>query len=207
MNPDTPMPRRRLPFFLFCLLPAALSCHAADLYRWQDDQGNVHYTDRVPPEYVKKGYRVISEQGFTIQTIKSVDKTKVTTPASPPPVSAEQALDDRRLLMTYGNEDEIIAARKRKESDLQALIELSRETISLLEGQFRQLAKEAGDYEKQSKPVPKELLTRIADTREKINKYQAQLQQHQTDMKEVDKKFTDDLQRYRELKQIVEKAD
>ena len=198
---------RALPLFVLCLLPAALTCHAADLYRWQDDRGNVHYTDRVPPEYVKQGYRVISEQGFTIQTIKSIDKTKAATPKSPPPVSAEQALDDRRLLMTYGKEDEIIAARKRKESDLQALIELSRETISLLEGQFRQLAKEAGDYEKQSEPVPEELLTQIAATREKINKYQARLQQHQSDMKEVDKKFADDLQRYRELKQSVEKAE
>ncbi len=197
-----PCRRRSVVFACLCLFSAAVPSHAADLYRWQDDQGNVHYTDRVPPEYVKHGYRVISEHGITIQTIKSVDEIEA---AAPPP--AGPTMNDRRLLMTYGNEAEILAARERKLDDLQALIELNRETVSLLEIQFRQLAKEAGDYEKQGQPIPEPLLNRIAATRKKINKYQARLEQHTAKLEQTAAEFDDDLQRYRELRSVIEKAE
>ena len=206
MNLDINMPSRRRSLVFACLCFTVIPLHAADLYRWQDDQGNVHYTDRVPPEYVQHGYRVISEQGITIQTIKSVDEVEASAPATPA-ISAEQAQNDRRLLMTYSNETEIQAARARKLDDLQALIELSEETISLLEMQFRQLAKEAGDYEKQGRAIPESLLTQIAATRRKINKYQDRLEQHNAKLAQTAARFDADLQRFRELKSLVKKAE
>lgn len=200
-----PCRRRSVVFACLCPFSTAVPSHAADLYRWQDDQGKVHYTDRVPPEYVKHGYRVISEHGITIQTIKSVDEIEAATPATPPP--AGLTMNDRRLLLTYSNEAEILAARERKLDDLQALIELNRETVSLLEIQFRQLAKEAGDYEKQGQPIPAPLLAQIAATRKKINQYQARLEQHTATLEQTAAEFDGDLQRYRELKSVVEKTE
>lgn len=198
--------RRSLAFASLSLFLISAPAAAADLYRWQDEEGNVHYTDRVPPEYVKQGYRVISEQGITIQTIKSADDAAAET-AAEETVSPEQAADDRRLLMTYSSEAEILAARERKLDDLQALIELSRETIVLLENQFRQLAKEAGDYEKQGAQIPESLLTQIAGTRKKLNKYQIRLEQHQAKLEQTEQQFADDLQRFRQLKSLVEKGE
>ncbi len=188
-------------------LSASLHAKAADLYRWQDDKGNVHYTDRVPPEYVEQGYRVISEQGLTIQTIRSSMEELAAQGDKPAQISKEQAIKDRRLLMTYGSEDEIIAARERKLEDVQSLIELSRETISLLETQFRQLAKEAGDYEKQGKAIPEALLTQVAATRRKIGKYQARLQENETGLENIKLEYDSDLERFRQLVSAVEKLD
>ena len=194
-----------------CLTLTALSvlssAHAADLYRWQDDEGNVHYTDRIPPQYVKQGYRVISEQGLTIQTIKSSDEEAAEQGDKPPQISKEQAIKDRRLLMTYGSEDEIIAARERKLADVQSLIELGQETISLLEVQFRQLAKEAGNYEKRGKAIPESLLTQVAATRRKISKYEARLKENEIGLETIKNDYDNDLQRYRQLKSAVENLD
>ena len=187
------------------MLLASSSAHAADLYRWQDDEGNVHYTDRVPPQYVKQGYRVISEQGLTIQTIKSTDEEAAEQGKKPAQISKEQALKDRRLLMTYGSEEEIIAARERKLADVQSLIELGQETVSLLEVQFRQLAKQAGDYEKQGKAIPESLLTQVAATRRKISKYEIHLKENKTGLETIKSNYDSDLQRYRQLKSAVEK--
>ena len=36
-------------------------------FRWVDSEGQVHYGNRVPPEYAKAERRVINEQGRTIQ--------------------------------------------------------------------------------------------------------------------------------------------
>lgn len=183
---------------------ASLPAFAADLYRWQDEKGNVYYTDRVPPEYVKQGYRVISEQGFTIQTIKSVADIEAEDGSKPPPISAEQAQKDRRLLMTYANEEEIVAARERKLGDVQALIDLSEETITLLEMRFRQLTKEASDFEKQGKTIPESLLTQVAGTRKKIGKYQTRLQHNKASLDKIKHDYNNDLERYRQLKSVVE---
>lgn len=188
-------------------LIASLPTFAADLYRWQDEKGNVYYTDRVPPKYVEQGYRVISEQGFTIQTIKSVADLEAEEGNKPPPISKEQAMKDQRLLMTYANEDEIIAARERKLADVQALIDLSEETISLLELQFRQLTKEASDFEKQGKTIPESLLTQIASTRKKLGKYQTKLDEHKQSLEQIKLDYNNDLLRYRQLKSIVEKTE
>lgn len=198
------MPRCYRYLLIACLLPAGIPSQAADLYRWQDDQGNVYYTDRVPPEYVKHGYRVISEQGMTIRTIKSLEELEAESATGQPEVPAEQLKQDRRLLMTYSNEDEILASRARRLEDIESLIELSEETIVLLEGRFRQLAKEAGDYEKQGRTIPESLLTQIAATRKKISKYQSRLERHNNTLKQTKSAFDSDLQRYRELKRMME---
>ncbi len=205
MDINMPCSRRglalSLTLVLFC---TSMSASAADLYRWQDEKGNVYYTDSVPPKYVKQGYRVISEQGITIQTIKSVDEVEAEQGSKPAPISEEQAQKDRRLLMTYASEEEIVAARERKLGDVQALIDLGEETITLLELQFRQLTKEASDFEKQGITIPEFLLTQIAGARRKIDKYQTRLEHNKASLDKIKQDYGNDLERYRQLKSVVE---
>src|SRR3569832_532916 len=55
----------------------ALNVHAtAGTYRWMDEQGRVHYSDRMPPESADRAYSVINPHGITV---KSIDKTKPQT--------------------------------------------------------------------------------------------------------------------------------
>ena len=191
--------------FSLLMLTAASPVYAADLYRWQDDQGNVHYTDRVPPEYLKRGYSVISEQGLTIQTIKPKQETEAKPKEPEPPrISAAQLRKDQRLLTTYASEKEIITARDRRLADIQALIDLSEETISLLDLQFRELTKEASDFEKQGKAIPEALLAQTAAAQKKIAKYQTRIEQNRLEMARLKQEFDEDLARYRELKEALE---
>jgi orotate phosphoribosyltransferase len=41
---------------VLCLMVLASPAAAQRLYRWVDDQGNVHYTDSIPPSQVEKGH-------------------------------------------------------------------------------------------------------------------------------------------------------
>ena len=184
-------------------LTTASPAYAADLFRWQDEQGNTHYTDQVPPEYIEQGYRVISEQGLTIRTIRSTSDIESSQPPSTPEIPKQQALEDQRLLMTYSNEDEIVSTRARKLADTQAMMDLTRETITLLETQFRQLAKEAGDFEKQAKPIPESLLTQISAVKNKIEKHQGRLEQGTDSMMKIKQTFDQTLEHYRQLKSAI----
>src|SRR3569832_2385066 len=55
-------------------LLCALNVHAtAGTYRWMDEQGRVHYSDRMPPESADRAYSVINPHGITK---KNNNKTK-----------------------------------------------------------------------------------------------------------------------------------
>src|SRR3569832_549833 len=48
-------------------LLCALNVHAtAGTYRWMDEQGRVHYSDRMPPESADRAYSVINPHGITV---------------------------------------------------------------------------------------------------------------------------------------------
>lgn len=41
------------------------------MYRWVDENGQVHYSDRVPPEYSNKERKVYNEEGRLISTLRA----------------------------------------------------------------------------------------------------------------------------------------
>jgi hypothetical protein len=100
----------------------ALAGHARGaLYKWVDEHGEVHYSDKVPPEAVNKGNVELNKQAVPI---------KKTEPApTPEQLKAKAAEDerqrvlakqqeevarrDRALLASYTSENEIDLARTR----------------------------------------------------------------------------------------------
>jgi len=190
--------------YTLIVLTISPTVYAADLFRWKDDKGNTHYTDQVPPEYMKQGYRVISEQGLTIRTIKSISEIEKTQAANPPPPAPKKlSNEDKRLLITYSSEDEIISTRARKLADTEAMMGSTEETIELLDVQFRQLAKKAGDYEKRGKPIPNSLLTQISSVKKKIENHNTFLKQGTDNMAKIEQEFDEKLLRYRQLKSAM----
>ena len=90
----TEQPRTRsttlLVFFLLYTISINLvagnnSDQGIQLYRWVDDQGNVNYTDRIPPSEINKERTELSEQGTRVRTI-------------PPAKSSEQIQRERELV-------------------------------------------------------------------------------------------------------------
>lgn len=189
---------------ILAVLTISSSAYAADLFRWQDEQGNTHYTDQVPPQYLEQGYRVISEQGLTIRTIKSAAEIESTQKPVTPEIPKQQTAQDQRLLMTYSSEDEIIATRDRKLADTEAMMNLTRETISLLDVQFRELAKKAGDFEKKGEAVPEPLLKQISITKKKIEKHQLSVEQGSANMAKIKQELDETQRRYRQLKSAMD---
>src|SRR5271167_4948557 len=100
----------------------------AGTYKWVDDQGVVHYSDKAPPDVPSKGETVLDKQGREVQ--------KIDPPLTPAQLKAkaeederqralaktkdDQARKDRALMQSYSNEDEIDIARKRAISTIEA---------------------------------------------------------------------------------------
>lgn len=103
----------------------------AATYKWTDEKGVVHYTDKIPPEALNKGNVELNKQGVTV---------KRTEPALTPEqrrareieeerarqVAKEREIIDRRdkaLLSTYTMESEIELARSRALNTIDAQIQ------------------------------------------------------------------------------------
>lgn len=98
----------------------ALPARAAT-YKWIDEQGVIHYTDKVPPEAVNKGNVELNKQGVPI---KKTDPALTVEQRKQQELQAEQqrqiarqaeqvARRDRALLSSFTSEAEIDLSRKR----------------------------------------------------------------------------------------------
>src|SRR3569623_873278 len=135
-------------------LLCALNVHAtAGTYRWMEDQGRVHYSDRMPPESADRAYTVINPHGITV---KSIDKTKTPEQLAEEREiqrqreedqrqERERRLQDRNLMDTYSTVDDLIDTRDRHIATLEGLIDVSQHKLSNLNTELDKITKMAAN--------------------------------------------------------------
>jgi hypothetical protein len=67
---------------ILCAIVAAGAAEAAEVYRWVDENGEVHYSESLPPDYQDKGYDLLNRQGLVVEEDQKL------TPEPPPEVPA-----------------------------------------------------------------------------------------------------------------------
>ena len=149
----------RLPLLLSVLLPALAG--AGELYRYVNDKG-VIVLDRqgVPPEFIGKGYDVLSDQGRVVRVVP------------PAPTAAErqrlqeekaQATSDAQLLRLYSSLDDVDRARERKLTELDGAVGAARGNLQSLRTQQANLQGQAAEQERAGRVVPESLLVQISN--------------------------------------------
>lgn len=76
---------------LLCLASLPLAVGAAELYKWTDEKGRVHYSDKPPPEGVKAESRTLPEEADS-------DPAASPRPAGPTPPPSPQCVQARESL-------------------------------------------------------------------------------------------------------------
>jgi hypothetical protein len=161
--------RLGLAFLLVAALLLAVSPARAATYKWVDEKGVVHYTDKIPPEAVNKGNVEINKQGVTVRK---------TEPALTPEQRRARELEelrqqqlarereeidrrDRALLAIYTTESEIDLARRRALSTIDAQMQGASNYSTLLSR--RKVELDAKKAALGGKPVPLVLERELAN--------------------------------------------
>ncbi|KPK59364.1 MAG: hypothetical protein AMJ59_11390 [Gammaproteobacteria bacterium SG8_31] len=188
--------------WVLCLL--AVGVAQAEVHRWVDKDGNVHFGDSVPPEYADQ---IGGQSGEA-------------APAEPPVVSgtvaeeeirrrkeeAQRAEEDRVLLRTYLTVEEIEDVRDRRIEQLESQNFVTERYLQRLNEQLAELELAAVDQAAASseagKPgeVSPDLVRDIENTRASIANYEARLATSRTEQERIRQKFAVDIARFRELK-------
>lgn len=181
---------------------------AGKLYRWVDAQGNVHYSDRVPPEQIRQGREELDPQG---RIIRSVERAKTREELEAAQREAEKKAEqerqarqraqrDRVLLQTYTSLDDIQRSRTRKINAIEATIRVTQGRIEKLEAELGNQMKIAADAERRGEAVPDEIKQAIASLRQQIADNRNYITAKRGDMAQLEKSYAADIKRYKELK-------
>ncbi len=199
---------------LGALLLASGPAAAGKLYKWVDENGKVHYGDKIPPKYAKQEKHILNERGIEVDRIEAAktpeqieeERRLEEKRKEEERRRAEQAAHDRMLLATFTSEDDMIMTRNGKLAAIDASIRVTRERITKLEQNLVNLSREAANMERAGKPVPDKLQEEIVAARAQIQRYRDYIAAKRREQQQIRDQFERDIKRFRELKSIKPKA-
>lgn len=192
------------------LVVGAASAQTPNLYRWVDDQGNIHYSDTMPPTEVEKGHTQLSPQGLRVRTVPPAktpeeiqrERELARLRAQQQRMLEQQRADDRVLLNTFQSVDDLIMTRDGNLSDIDTMIQFKKGNIRRQQDWLTKLRADAADLERKGKLVPDQLRQRIVSTERAIEEALAAIVEREQQKQQIRKKFDRDLKRLRQLKNL-----
>ena len=214
------MPRLHITFVLFAGVFLATNASAAEVYRWVDENGEVHYSESLPPNFQDQGHDVLNERGIV------TDEDLSLTPPPPVEVPDEEQLQelprdssgmqrpkalyseaelqrrmDNFLMLRYGSEQEITDAMNVEIKQLDYDRRLLTTTRESIEEAYRGQISQAANRQRAGQQVAE-------NTAIEINRLQARLAENKRsldsmEIREVDirAEFGKQLERYRFLEE------
>ncbi len=195
--------------FLVCL---GVTGHAESgkLYRWVDQNGEVHYSDVIPPEQSGQGHSQLDRAGIERQAVPPPqsredylrEQETNRLRAEQQKLAEEQEAADRLLLQTYDNEDEILLARNGKLAAVDAAVNVTHSNLHRHKRELTRLQSEAAGYERRGSSIPAKLRDRLDETERAIAAgYESIVRQEQR-KDEIRAEFDEILHRFRELQRV-----
>jgi len=184
------------------------SPHAGKLYKWVDETGQIRYGDRIPPQYAKKSNKTLNKQGVVVGS-KAAAKTKeqiakeqqlAKVKAEQERRRQEQAHQDRILLDTFTNEDEMILTRDGKIEAIEAVIRVTKSRTEKIKQRLAQKELRAANLERSGKAVPQKLQQGIREARRQIQYNSDYISNRRKMQQAIREKFELDIKRFRTLK-------
>jgi len=201
--------------FLFLVLSATLSLSAYSasptdtptMYKYLDDKGNVVLSTNLPPAYASKGFSIVDSYGRVIEEIPPAktkeqiaeDRRREAVRASEQKKLDEQNKADEELLKQFTTLKDIERARENQINSIHVEIELREAAANRSRKQLEENQQMAADLERQGKAIPSIITENITDFQKRIEDANAFIADRKAQQDEVNKKFADDMARFRGL--------
>ncbi len=145
---------------LLPLMLVLVACPAqAKMYKWVDAQGNVHYSDTLPPAAAGRGNAEIGKTGQMVRKTESAEEKRArlareAEAAQQKKLTDERARKDRALLSTYTIEQEIDLSRDRALEHHNLAIKSAQIRLKPVMGSAEGMTKAIRALKAANKPVP-----------------------------------------------------
>lgn len=188
---------------LAAALLVAPAATAQQLYKWTDEKGVVHYTDKAPEA---RGGTVLDKQGRPVRTIEApltpeqlkvreAEKERERADAREKESAARR---DRALLSSYTTEAEIDLARARASATYETQIQSAQAYLAQLTKRKKDI--DARKARLGDKPIPHQLELESAGVDSEYAKSSDLVALRKRELAQVIARYEADKQRWRELK-------
>jgi hypothetical protein len=183
------------------------------VFKWTDEQGQVHYGDSIPAEYADRPKERLNDQGVAVEEIagKKTDEQRAEE-SRLEKIRVAQELQqraDQALLNTYLSVEEIIMHRDRRVELYQAQSKVTELYLRNLGRRLESIRTEAERYLPYSQDpnapmIPDELAEDLRDTKDTIARHENNLKKYERNERQIIERFDKDISRFRILKGIDE---
>ena len=195
----------RFPLISILVAGATAGAGAAKLYKWVDDNGQVHYSESIPLQYRDRANVEIDRRGRVLRRNEAQAEKKRQFEEESGRKQAEErrlteaARRDKALLDTYTNESEIDLARDRNIAFPQQVLESFDPRINTARQRVETLRVEKQALVKAGKPVPPALVSEISANDKALEALLEQQKAKQAEIEQIREKYAAQKARYREL--------
>jgi Domain of unknown function (DUF4124) len=195
-------------FIALCLCAASAASWAdgGAVYKWVDDQGVVHYGDRIPPQYAQKESTTLNSEGVAIgHTAATKSPAEQAAEADAEQQVARQKQHDTFLLTTYTSVKDIEQLRDERMSQVKAQRVATEQYIASLSERLAALQTRAQMFKPYStRPdahrMPDDLAEQMVHTINDIRSQRAALNTGKDEEMKTQAQFQADIDRYKELR-------
>lgn len=195
---------------LFALISfLTISVAQASLYRWVDENGKIHFSDKVPPSMAQKGHVSLNKNGIEAEKVSSAEELKQAQEAAKKQqealasqteaakAEAEQKRKDEQLLATYDTREELINAFSKK-------ISLIDQSIGILSARDESLTQKLQRLNKRHKKAKGDaskitLSMQIENAEESLKGYKQAIAMNRAEKKVMTRMYRNTLTRFDKL--------
>jgi hypothetical protein len=179
------------------------------VYRWVDDQGEVHYGAILPPEFANRPHQIL-KNGLVIMSIddptapppEDEEQNPAPEPAEDPEAEARKRLrdTDRLLLLKYRSEEAIVEAMELEVANLDYDARQIRQERTNAQSALASQIREAADRQRAGMPDDPGLARQIASLRKRLRQNEQNHADLEAREEQIRGMFMTELHRYRFLR-------
>lgn len=197
--------------FIVPLLSVALliatDSDAKKLHKWVDENGNVYYSDQVPPEKADKAREELNQQGVTVGNVDRAMSAEERAAYQAQKAAEEEARKqaeaeaqkDAVVLASYNSVDDIYRIRDGRIEALTRAIEGHQASLANLRKSLEAYNARAAESERQSREIPEIVSSAIAATRKQIAEQEEIIAEKMAERDGVEAEYEAEADRFREV--------
>lgn len=180
----------------------------AVLYKWVDDEGRVHFGDRIPVQFQLKAHDEINQRGIVLKHREAAQTPEEKAEARRLEeerkkielAEKKKKQRDRVLLDTYTTERDLIVARDSRLEAVGSQVQLAETIISDSNKTIESLEKQVVQIKATNREVPTDIYQRIEIEKQQVKVQDLVKQGHIKRRDEITAQFTDYISRFKVLK-------
>lgn len=198
---------RRAPYWLVLLLTLVSLPALGELYRYKNANGVTVLGNRVPPEFARNGYTVLSDKGRVLEVVpRQLSEEELLAYRQAQEEEAarlqaieEQEAEDRQLLRIYSTADDVIRVRDTKLAGVHNAIVSAEEKLKRLLERQRDLEADFANIERNGGTISASRLETMSRLGKSIARTEADIVKGQEEIEALQTRFAAEHARMTEL--------